>query len=95
MGIMTAVRSQVPVLQPLPAHLSPNRAASALSGAPVAEPILRTAVRQTERMQETVAPHTALGADHPVAAAREAADAAREAYIRASIAAGISPLPLP
>jgi hypothetical protein len=33
--------------------------------------------------------------DHPVPEARIAAEAAREAYIRASIAAGVSPLPLP
>jgi hypothetical protein len=33
--------------------------------------------------------------DHSVPEARIAAEAAREAYIRASIAAGVSPLPLP
>jgi hypothetical protein len=33
--------------------------------------------------------------DHPAAEARVAAEAAREAYIRASRAAGVSPLPLP
>jgi hypothetical protein len=32
---------------------------------------------------------------HPANQARIAANAAREAYIRASIAAGLSPLPLP
>jgi hypothetical protein len=32
---------------------------------------------------------------HPATSARAAADAARAAYIKASIAAGVSPLPLP
>ena len=32
---------------------------------------------------------------HPAAEARIAADAARKAYIKASIAAGVSPLPMP
>jgi hypothetical protein len=33
--------------------------------------------------------------DHPAAAARAASEAARDAYVRASLAAGVSPLPLP
>jgi hypothetical protein len=64
---------------------------------PVAEVQVKEAVRQPTVSTSIVPAHLAERdeASHPAAEARAAADAAREAYIRASIAAGISPLPLP
>jgi hypothetical protein len=97
MGIMTAVRSQVPVppALPQPPQAAADRATDTVRA--VAEPLRKEALRQ---------PHATAGpaslqlsaADEghePVVAARAAAQAARDAYIRASIAAGVNPLPLP
>ena len=54
-------------------------------------------MRQPDRATGTVGLQlAAVEEDHePVVAARAAAEAARNAYIRASIAAGVSALPLP
>jgi hypothetical protein len=67
------------------------------SVAAVTPPLRQGAVVQPSGGAGTVSARLAERDDsgHPAARARAAADAAREAYIRASIAAGISPLPLP
>jgi predicted lipid-binding transport protein (Tim44 family) len=99
MDSVTAVRSQVP----LPASGSPP-APDRLSSAPAAQtqkPVTETmrgdAVLQPATLSAQVAVELADRDEDqdPATAARAAADAAREAYIRASIAAGLSPLPLP
>jgi|JI7StandDraft_1071085.scaffolds.fasta_scaffold46741_3 hypothetical protein len=99
MDSVTAVRSQVP----LPAsgtHASPDRlttAPAAQTPKPVTETIRSDAVLQPATLPAQVAVELADHDEdqHPATAARAAADAARAAYIKASIAAGVSPLPLP
>lgn len=70
---------------------------AAKSTRPVAEPLRREAVHQPAGSAAQVAVELAeRGGDrHPAAEARAAAQAAKDAYIKASIAAGVSPLPLP
>jgi hypothetical protein len=99
MDPVTAVRLQAPPL-PLASQSAPDRPTSA----PTAQ--TSPAVAETLRLDTVRQPAVAAGivtarlaerdeGEHPAAAARAAADAAREAYIKASIAAGVSPLPLP
>ena len=99
MGIMSAVRSQVPVpaSQPHPVTAASERASVARSIAAVAEPLRPDAVRQPDIAPASVGVQLAEVDENrePVVAARAAAEAARDAYIRASIAAGVNPLPLP
>jgi ribonuclease HII len=101
MGIITAVRSQVPVPAPVsqPAQVAASRASAPVAETmlPVAETVRKDAVRQTDTTVAAAKMQlgNADGNSHPVAAARVAAEAARDAYIRASIAAGVNPLPLP
>ncbi|MCU0825840.1 MAG: hypothetical protein MUE52_00170 [Tabrizicola sp.] len=99
MDSVTAVRSQVPVPAPI-SQPAPDRLTTA-PAAQTARPVTATqrvdAVAQPSTLPAQVAVELA---DHdedqtPATAARAAADAAREAYIRASIAAGVNPLPLP
>lgn len=99
MDLISAVRSQMPVQHP-PAQPPADRGVSPVapeSARPVAETLRRDAVRAPGGTAGQVSVQLAdRGADHhPAADARAAALAAREAYIKASIAAGISPLPLP
>lgn len=98
MDSVTAVRSQVPG----PASTAPPApdpiisAPAAKTARPVTATMRKDAVQQPAGMAAQVAVELAdRDQSHPAAAARQAADAAREAYIRASIAAGLSPLPLP
>jgi hypothetical protein len=98
MGLITAVRSQMPVV-PGPAPQPPEATSRQLveTAAPVSEPQRKNAVPQPGVAAAAVTARLAERdeSDHPVPEARIAAEAAREAYIRASIAAGVSPLPLP
>jgi hypothetical protein len=98
MDSVTAVRSQVPHpasgTPPSPDRLT--SAAAAQTQKPITQPIRSDAVQQPASLSAQVAME--LGEhkkDAPATAARAAADAARDAYIKASIAAGVSPLPLP
>lgn len=99
MDSVTAVRSQVPHpasgTPPVPDRLTSADAAQ--TPKPVAETIRSDAVRQPAALSAQVAVELADRDEdqHPATAARAAADAARAAYIKASIAAGVSPLPLP
>jgi hypothetical protein len=99
MDSVTAVRSQVPHpasgTPPLPDRLT--SAAAAQTQKPVTETIRSDAVHQPAALSAQVAVEIADHDEdqHPATAARAAADAARVAYIKASIAAGVSPLPLP
>jgi hypothetical protein len=99
MDPVTAVRLQVPPpaspTQPAPDRLT---SAPAAKTAPAVAGTLRSdAVRQPALAAGIVTARLAERdeSDHPAPEAKAAADAAREAYIRASIAAGLSPLPLP
>ena len=71
--------------------------AASASTAPVAETQRRDAVQSPSAVAAQVSVQLADRDQdhHPAAQARAAAMAAREAYIQASIAAGISPLPMP
>lgn len=99
MDLISAIRSQQPIQQPSPhpATDRPVSAPAAQSTRPVVETLRRGAVQALSgsaaqasvRLAERDEDH------HPAAEARAAAVAAREAYIKASIAAGISPLPMP
>jgi len=96
MGTITSIRAPVPVAETSPSPLTEPRRAGIppTAAAAVAAPVLLQAVQQ--------APSKPFASDAQLLAARttaetsaaEAAEAARTAYIKASIAAGISPLPL-
>lgn len=100
MDPVTAIRSQLPLpASPSSAALD-NRltsAPAAQTAPPVTETALKDAVHQSALSPGLVTARLAERdeSDHPAVEARAAADAAREAYIKASIAAGVSPLPLP
>ncbi|OYW61321.1 MAG: hypothetical protein B7Z10_04965 [Rhodobacterales bacterium 32-66-7] len=97
MDAVTSVRSQMPAALPL---ALPERVASA-PAAQTAPPVVQTVRNDAVQHPSTLAAQVAVElADqdedqHPASAARAAADAARAAYIKASIAAGVSPLPMP
>lgn len=99
MDPVTAVRSQLPPpasqLQPAPERLT--GAPAAQTPRPVTQTMRSEAVQQPATLAAQVAVELADHDEdqHPVTAARAAAEAARAAYIKASIAAGVSPLPLP
>lgn len=99
MDLVSAIRTQLPAqsLTPQPAPDRPASPFAAQSVRPVGEPLRRDAVHQPSGLAAQVAVDLAERDEdrHPAAEARAAADAARDAYIKASIAAGISPLPLP
>jgi hypothetical protein len=99
MGLIAVVRSQGPVIA-APVQPAPEPAARVPvveAARPVAETQRKDAPQQSAAAAALVAGRLAERdeSDHPAAEARVAAEAAREAYIKASIAAGVSPLPLP
>jgi hypothetical protein len=99
MDPVTAVRMQLP-LPSSPAQPATDRltsAPAAQTAPPVTETALTDAVHQPALSPDLVTARLAERdeSEHPAVEARAAADAAREAYIKASIAAGVSPLPLP
>jgi hypothetical protein len=99
MGSISAYRGQGPVaampVPPVP-DTAPRRS-PAPDAAPVTAPQRQAALSHPAASQALVTARLAERdeTDHPATEARIAAEAAREAYIRASLAAGISPLPLP
>ncbi len=99
MGLNLAVRPQGPVAAAVvpPERDLTLRTPTAPSVRPVTETQRPDAVQQAAATVAAVAARLSGqdGSDHPAAEARAAAEAARMAYIKASLAAGISPLPLP
>lgn len=99
MGMITSIRAPIPAGEaPAPvasADLRNTPAARPSTAQPVAETMLSHAAQQPAANPGAAVPRllTANPANEISAAA--AAEAARAAYIKASIAAGISPLPLP
>jgi hypothetical protein len=97
MSMVTSIRPQVlaatPTLRPEPT----GRAMPAETARPVSAPDRKDAPAQTAAPAASVTARLAERDEsrHPASEARIAAEAAREAYIKASRAAGISPLPLP
>lgn len=99
MDLISAIRSQQPAQSPSQ-HPPADRALSAPAAAstrPVADTLRRDAVQASSATAGQVSVQLADWErdHHPAAEARAAAMAAREAYIQASIAAGLSPLPMP
>jgi hypothetical protein len=97
MGIISSIRA------PLPATEGPAQAAAELraqgltdvkGATPVATPMLAQAVLQMDPKPATNVPHLLEARMTAETSAAAAAEAARAAYIKASIAAGINPLPL-
>lgn len=95
MAMITSVRAPIPVTevprQPRPAEVQAHPGTKPGAGVPVSAPIRAEAVHQ---ILEKPRPE-----DPPFLAAQvsaaAAAEAAKNAYIRARIAAGLNPLPLP
>jgi hypothetical protein len=92
MTAITGIRAALPLVElPASTGAEPRRPDMMRNGkSAVATPELRSAVGQVTGLTPQV---LALRTSVDIGAA-EAAEAARAAYIRASIAAGISPLPL-
>ena len=90
---VTAIRAHLPppVSQPAPERVP--GAAAAQTPPPVTATVLADALRQPARLTSLPALDPAKTGED-AEPARAAAEAARKAYIRASLAAGISPLPL-
>ena len=97
MTMITSVRAPLPVSD-APA-LVPERRRSdpAVAGttAPVARTLTERAVRQPMTKPASSGASLLEARTQPETTAVAAAEAARTAYIKASIAAGINPLPLP
>ncbi len=100
MGLIPAIRPQPPVSNGSPhtAEAAPQvtavGSAQVKGAAAVADTLHRRAVYPPEP-KPGAERHLAQPKHDPVSRAENHAEAAREAYIRASIVAGISPLPLP
>jgi hypothetical protein len=98
MGMITSVRAPVPVaevpLQPNPAEARSTVARNDAAG-PVAATMLVQATQQVGAKRASNDPELLAARMTAETPATAAAEAAKEAYIRASIAAGINPLPLP
>ena len=100
MGPVTAIRSMTqapPIAIETQADQPSRRHAYNGAAAPVAEPLRLGSVFPPAGTAAIPSAHLAERDTglHPASEARAAADAAKRAYIKASIAAGVSPLPLP
>lgn len=103
MGLIPAIRAQMPVAdatQPsgaadLRSTSRQPQGPSAPVSVPVADPALLDAVPQAAAKPARSELQFLAARDGAEASAQAKAEAARAAYISASIAAGVSPLPLP
>lgn len=99
MGMITSIRAPIPVGEaPPPASASDLRnpaVARPNAAQPVAETLLSDAPQQLAAKSGAAIPGLMAANPTNETSAAAAAEAARAAYIKASIAAGISPLPLP
>mgnify|MGYP006350049719 CR=1 FL=1 len=97
MGMITSIRAPVPVAEaPSPAAAEPRPQGTTHGGAaaPVAATQMAQAVQQTPPKPASNDAQLLEARMTAETSAAVAAEAARDAYIRASIAAGINPLPL-
>ena len=96
MGMITSVRAPMPVaeLPMLPVTASGPQARTD-SAPPVTATMLELAVQHGTPKPAAAYPQFMVPQANVEDSATVAAEAARKAYIKASIAAGISPLPLP
>lgn len=99
MGLITAIRAQLPAadtgpLSPLPPQRADLRQPQA-GMAPVSQTLLPDAPQQLPAKSAGADPQFLAARDTLEASMTATAEAARAAYIKASIAAGVNPLPLP
>jgi hypothetical protein len=94
MGMITSIRAPVPVAPTPPAPPSRPQGTTGAT-APVAATALEQAVQQGAPKSAANDPQVMMAWASVESSAAAAAESARQAYIKASIAAGISPLPLP
>jgi hypothetical protein len=99
LGLITSFRAPLPATDPATqtAANDPRADQRQPQGriAPVSEPILRDAPQPVPAKATTVDANFLAARDTTEAAMAATAEAARAAYIRASFAAGINPMPLP
>lgn len=98
MVMITSVRAPLPAAEvPLPPAADARPAARPATGetAAVAAPQMAQAVQQVPPKSGTADRQFLDARSGPETSATQAAEAARAAYIQASIAAGINPLPVP
>ena len=94
MDMITSIRAPVPIAElPMPAAVEPRPQGALGAAAPVVAPDLPQAVQQVT--MKSAANDPQLMATRMTAETSAAAEAARDTYIKASIAAGINPLPVP
>jgi hypothetical protein len=97
MGMITSIRAPFPVAEtpmtPAPEQRPPGLSAPGAAG-PVAATQLPQAVQQMAPKRASNDPQLLEARMSAETSAAVAAEAARDAYIKASIAAGINPLPL-
>ena len=96
MVMITSIRAPFPVAEVLvlPATIARPQAAAG-SAPPVTATVLEQAVQHSAQRPPAAHPEFRAARTSVEDSAAIAAEAARKAYIKASIAAGISPLPLP
>ncbi len=97
MVMITSIRAPLPMAEaPLTPAVEARRQPAPLvpTSAAVAVPDLRRSVQQASAKSFASDPRFLAAETTVETRAAQAAEAAREAYIKASIAAGISPLPL-
>ncbi len=97
MGMISSIRAPLPATEG-PAHALAEPRVQGLTAvrgaAPVATPVLEQAVQQAAPKPAANDPQLLDARMTVETSAAAAAEAARAAYIKASIAAGINPLPL-
>jgi hypothetical protein len=96
-GMITSIRAPLPVTDTSLAAPMPRAVPGTTTGetAPVTEPAMKQAIQQAPAKPASLEPRLLDPSFTAETSAARAAEDARQAYIRASVAAGISPLPLP
>ena len=95
MGMITGIRAALPVAEaPAAAPAEPPQKGAVDATALVAAPVVERALREAGARSATSDPQLMEARMTAEISAAAAAEAARLAYIRASIVAGLNPLPL-
>lgn len=96
MGMISSIRAPLPVAEaPMTPASTSRPQGPAGATAPVAATALEQAVQQVAPKSATNDPDFMAARADVKDSAAAAVEAARQAYIKASIAAGVNPLPLP
>jgi hypothetical protein len=96
MGMITSIRAALPVADTSVSAPAPRavQGVATVAAVPVADTTMKQAVQQVPTKSASLDPRLLDAGLTAETSAAQAAEDARQAYIRASIAAGISPLPL-